>query len=423
MIKRLLNNKLFKDSFVYVVSDVINAMIPIILLPILTKYLSTEDYGKLAIFDSILTFVVVFVGIGIINLINVNFFIYGRNRFKFFLGNAYLIIFVLALIVLMIYFTLSYFISSLLPIHTFLLIIALALLNIYNFIFINILILEKKTYFYGFFQIFLSITKLLFSIYFVVVLFLSWKGRVYGMLIGSLIGLLLSIVYLTKNKFIKFSYSKLFIKEIINYYLPLIPHQLSGWFKTGMTILLLGYFANKTQAGFFDLALKFVIPISILATAINKAWTPFFYNKLSNNLEEKGKVKIVKLTYIIFISLIFTSFIIIILSPHLFSTFLDTKYIPAIKYVFILSIATSINSLYPFLINYIYFSKKTKYASYVTITSSIISIIMTVILFKIYGDIGVAYAFLLTSLTTFALLFYFVNKIYPMPWFFFIKKI
>lgn len=44
-----------KKSSVYLISNILNASIPFILLPILTRYLTTSEYGKIAIFQTIIT--------------------------------------------------------------------------------------------------------------------------------------------------------------------------------------------------------------------------------------------------------------------------------------------------------------------------------------------------------------------------------
>ena len=91
-IKNILNNKVFKDSFIYVLTDIINASLPYFLLPILTYYITPNEYGKLAIFNSLISVLIVLIGQGIINLLSVNFYKNDKSRFKKFVFNMLLII-------------------------------------------------------------------------------------------------------------------------------------------------------------------------------------------------------------------------------------------------------------------------------------------------------------------------------------------
>lgn len=43
--------KLLRGASVYLTSNILNSAIPFLLLPILTRYLSTEEYGKIAMFQ------------------------------------------------------------------------------------------------------------------------------------------------------------------------------------------------------------------------------------------------------------------------------------------------------------------------------------------------------------------------------------
>lgn len=47
----------------YLVSNILNAIIPFALLPVLTRYLSPEEYGEVAMFQTLLGAMTAFVGL------------------------------------------------------------------------------------------------------------------------------------------------------------------------------------------------------------------------------------------------------------------------------------------------------------------------------------------------------------------------
>src|SRR5690606_18660157 len=73
-ISSLLKANFFKGFAIYLGSSVINKAIPFLLLPILTKYLTPEEYGVLAIYQVMISFVMPLIGMNMQNNITRNFF-------------------------------------------------------------------------------------------------------------------------------------------------------------------------------------------------------------------------------------------------------------------------------------------------------------------------------------------------------------
>jgi O-antigen/teichoic acid export membrane protein len=65
MIKKFINTSLFRSASVYTLTQAINSAIPFFLMPILTRYLTPTDYGIVAMFGVLLSFVAPFTGLSI----------------------------------------------------------------------------------------------------------------------------------------------------------------------------------------------------------------------------------------------------------------------------------------------------------------------------------------------------------------------
>ena len=422
-IKNILTNKLFKDSFVYVLTDIINASLPYFLLPILTYYITPDKYGKLAVFNSITSVLIVLIGQGIINLLSVNFYRNDINSFKKFTFNMFITINFMSILLLIIFLIFRNYIDIIFSLNYkwFIFSLILSYFNIITSIYLTILILERKPKIFGIFQISITLIKFIFSLIFVVYLLLSWKGRVYGILIGSIISGSLAIYFILK-KYTTIKIEKKIIKEIIFFYIPLVPHQLSGWLKNGATILLMAGMVNISSAGLYDMALKFVMPLSIISVSVNKAWMPALYSKLSKNPTLEEKKKIVKFIYLFFALFLLLACAIILAAPIFLRTIFDKQYFGIIDYVLILSLATAITSMYPFIINFIYYTKKVKYISLITVGTAILSVLLTYFFLKTKVKLGPAYAFLITAITSITFTFIYSQIVYPMPWLLYKKQ-
>ena len=73
--------------------------------------------------------------------------------------------------------------------------------------------------------------------------------------------------------------------------------------------------------------------------------------------------------------------------------------------------------LYQIFFPYLVHAKKTKYLIFITPLAAVFNVIFNNALIPIYGLVGAAYATIIAYLVSFALVFYFSNKFYPMPWF------
>lgn len=65
---------LLKGASVYLVSNILNAVIPFLLLPVLTRYLSPAEYGQIAMFQTLLAGIGTFIGLNAVGAANRKFY-------------------------------------------------------------------------------------------------------------------------------------------------------------------------------------------------------------------------------------------------------------------------------------------------------------------------------------------------------------
>jgi len=416
-LKRL-NNKLFKDSFVYVFADVINKAIPFVLLPVLTYYLSPEDYGVLATFSSLIGVLAIFIGLSVQGAISVNFYKLKKEELAQYVGNVVyilLISFILALIVISLLKN-YLFIKLGIPYQWMLIATLMSLASFFVTINLSLWLVEQKPKYYGSFQIGETIIKFGLSLFFVIILTMSWEGRALGMFIGGLISAIASIVILYKRSYLNMSYHKEYIKDALHFGIPLVPHQLSFWLRSGAIIFILVFLVGKKETGLYNVGSQFVIPMAVLTAAFNKAWVPYLYRKLSDKPTIQVKSKIVKFTYFYFISIFILALLLTYTAPILINLILEKNFAESYKYVGYLAFAAAFQGMYFMVVNYIFYEKKTKYLAYITFVSSLVNVGLAYWFIKERGAIGAAQAYLLTAILSFLLVWFYSNKVYKMPW-------
>ena len=417
-ITKIINNKLFKDSFVYVFADIINKAIPFLLLPVLTHYLTPEDYGKLASFTSFIGIIGIFIGMSAQGAITVNYYKLNKIELSKYIGNIINILLITFIISLLIIYLFQYILVFRIGISLSWLFIAalMAFASYITTVNLSLWLVEQKPKKYSSFQIFQTIITLSVSLFFVIIFSMSWEGRVFGMLIGGGVASVISMILLIKRGYLIFNINKNYLKDAIYFGTPLIPHQLSFWLRSGAIIFILSYIVGDRETGLYNIGAQFVIPLSVLAAAFNKAWTPYLYRKLSAIPSNDDKRKIVKFTYLYFFLILFLALILSILSPYIIGIMLDVNFYNAYKYTVILSFSAAFQGMYFMVVNYIFYIKKNKYIAYTTFSISIINVILAYILINKNGSMGAVQAKLFTSFLNFIMIWYFSNKLYKMPW-------
>src|SRR5690606_11298828 len=95
---------LFSGSAIYLISNICNAAIPFALLPILTRYLTQEEYGQVAMFQTLLGALSAFVGVNVAGAAVRKYYdnpsINSNSELKEYISSCLIILFVSALICL-----------------------------------------------------------------------------------------------------------------------------------------------------------------------------------------------------------------------------------------------------------------------------------------------------------------------------------
>ena len=413
----IFKHKLFKNTFIYTSTNVINKAIPFFLLPIMTRYLTPTDYGIVATFNVLLAVMVVFVGLSMHGAINVNFFKLNKGELKNYIGNVFLILFSSFLLV----FTIVYILKSNFSFFTkfpenwisFIVIIALCQ-AIYS-INIGLWQVEQKSLPYGLFQISKTMLNVSLSVIFVVLLCWGWQGRILGVIITSVIFGLLSIFVIYKREYIKFSFNKKYIKDALFFGVPLIPHALGGWIITGIDRIFINSMVGIDATGIYTVGYQVGMIIGLLAHSFNLAWSPFLFEKLKGN-NYLTKVKIVKFTYLYDVGIIVLALALSFIAPYFLKFFVSENFYFAYKYVLWIALGYAFQGMYFMVVNYIFYVKKTYILAWVTFSSAGINIILNYFFIKANGAIGAAQATTITFFVQFIMVWILSAKVYKMPW-------
>ncbi|WP_109373404.1 lipopolysaccharide biosynthesis protein [Proteus genomosp. 6] len=414
--------KLLKGASVYLISNILNSAIPFLLLPILTRYLSTEEYGKIAMFQIFLAGIGTLIGCNTISAISRKYFDERKsdNELKEYNNSCLFILFISAILV---FLFISIFINSLsdfLSIPPSWIYIAIIISTINYIISLRLIQWQvrgdaKK---FGILQLSNSSTNITLSLILIVIFNQGAQGRVDAQLISSIIFFLLSAFLLIKSNLISILQkpNPNLMNDALSYSIPLLPHTIGVFFISFIDRFIINKTIGLSEAGIYMVGVQLSSTIAIIFNSLYQAYIPWLFEKLKKD-DINEKIKIVKYTYLFFITLFFCSILIFIISPILIRFIVGEQYYSISNIIGWLCLGQLFGGMYLIMSGYIYYSKKTGRLAIITILSGITNVILLLAFVPRYGLIGAAVSFSLVKLIQLITVYIASIKCVNMPWF------
>jgi O-antigen/teichoic acid export membrane protein len=368
---------------------------------------------------------VIFIGLNSVGVIEVNYFQVSKEKLKIYIGNLMYILAIMTSVFIIFNLLFGEYIFKFTHISKewMFLAIFIALFQIITTLNLVLFRVKHNAKAYSLYEIAQNLFNVSLTLILVVGFHFKWEGRLIAMGVAFILFGMLSfyIIYKTKN-LIVFKYKKEYLKDILHYGIPLIPHSLAGWIKTGLDRIFITGLISVSATGIYSVGYQLGTVIAVIATSLYKAWLPKLYEMLSKGLDEKEKLKIVKITYLYFICMILLAILLYCFLVFFMDIFIDKKFEGSKIIIFYILIAYTFDAMYFAVVCYIFYFKKTKYISMVTLFTSFLHAPLSYILIKNHGIEGATFVSVLTFGISFFIIWYVSNKVYPMPWFSFWRK-
>lgn len=415
--------KIVKQAATYIFSDLLNKILPFLLLPILTRYLTPADYGTLSVFLAIGGFLAVFVGLGSQEMVRVNYFKLEKDALSQYIGNVFLLTVASSLFFIICFYLIKDFLAAKYGLQFVWLVIAVILTfgNFLGKILSIIWISEGSSLAFAKFQNSNSVIVVLTTVLFVVAFKLGWQGRVYSLLFTSIIFSAISYYLIQKKNYINIKFNWSLLKECLGESMGVLPYSFSFWAKNSALILLMATYIGKAETGIYATAFGIAVIADFAAKSINKVWQPIFFALLSK--EELNEKKIVQTFYSYLALLFLAGLVIYFMAEIIVNIALAPEFKKAAVYVKLLVIVVTLQNIYVGFSEILIFFKKGKILTFISITSIIIQYVLIFILFKFYHP-SIDYIILgliFSGLYGLVLSWWLVNKVKKLPWLYFLK--
>ena len=413
------NNKLTKSALFYTISTFFNSAAPFLMLPILTRFLNTSEYGVVSMFSASISFLIPFVSMSISTAAIRTYICCDKIKYKIYIFNCILIVFFFSIVVSLVLFIFHTSVCSITSIpysYIWCLILATTSTAICDLT-LAILQIKEKVKLYSMFQNLNTLLNVGMSIILVVEFGLGLSGRIYGIVFAKFFFAILGfiIIYLNVGFKIKID-KKILLDEICNFGLPMIPSSVKSTVLTYTDKVVITHLVSVSATGIYAVGNQLSMPILLLAQAFNLAYVPWLFKKLKEGNNE-DKSKIVRLTYCYFVAILLIAVLWSCVSPYVVVLFAGQDYTDANQYIFLLSIGYAFTGMHMMVVNYIYYVKKIKLYSVITIIVIIVNVLLNFVFINRFGTIGAAYATLISNIVSFVLTWILSASLIKMPWF------
>lgn len=418
-----LKSPLVRDTFIYTITDSIGKGVGFLLLPLVSFYVTPDELGIATNFVVLTQIASLLAGLAIVNSLPYFYYEQTKEQNQKLVSSLLFICMVLCVSLLLLDWLLNSFLSDSLKLDIGLQVyaiicVACTLIGGVNF---QLLRLQDKSLWFAGIQLVQTLIHCALVLLFVVELKWGGRGKIYADT-GAVI--LLSIVHLLlmfKQQFLSFKIEKSYCIKLLKFGVPLLPHSLSFWLKSGVDkIFITQYGGGLFSNGLYSMALTLMSIFSLVSNGFFRAYNPALQKRLANikpENEKNEKLKIVKLTYLCLTAFLILALLTIALSWVILNYMVDDKYKESFIFIPWLVTGLFINIIYSFAIEFIYKMKKTLVLGLITFTGSLIQMVLTYYFVKQWDALGAAYSALVGYVLISIAIFIYSCKVYPMPWF------
>ena len=410
--------KLFGGAAIYLFANILNAGIPFLLLPILTRVLTPADYGTVAMFGIVLSVLGAFTGLSVHGAISVRYFQLEKTELSEYVGTCVGILVVSSSVLFLLTAVFGSWLAGVSGVPTEWLLVAVVLsgFQFLGNIRLSLWQVSGDAKKYGAFQITQSLLNGTVSLIMILIVGMAWEGRVLGQAAAILIFGSIALWWLFRDGMLKYSRNwRTHSRDALQFGIPLIPHVIGSLLIVAADRLIIVKLLDVAHAGIYMVALQVGQALGLLTESFNRAYAPWLMNNLTQSTDTL-RIKIVRGTYIYFILIFIAAAALGIVAPIFLDYFVGESFRDAGEIVIYVALGFAFNGCYLMVANYVFFESKTKILAAVTFSAGLLNIPLMMLMIRYNGIAGAGQAFMLTYSFIFFGTWWLSQKAHPMPW-------
>ena len=404
-VKRITNNSNTKAGLFYFFGNILNKAVAFLTIPFFSRALSTAEYGIYTTYESWVSIMSVVVGMSLGNTIR-NAYVDYKNELDSYISSITIYEYTSFLCFLIIGITVGRFsnVSTILICFCLFQSFFSSLISTYAIKYM----MESR---YIVRTLLIVLPNCLAMLISVPVVILMKKNLYLGRMIPELIitgalGLFLTFFIIKKGRG-GFTVKKDCLKYALPLAIPMIFHGLSVNILSNSDRTIITYLVGESETGVYGLIYSFSMIASIVTSAMESVWIPWFTNKMKLNM----KTDINSYASLYILETCFMVVMFMLISPEIVYLMADKKFWVGIKMLPPLVLSFYFVFLYSISVNLEYYYKKTKFIAINTISAGVVNILLNLLFVKRYGSTAAAYTTLVSYVLAFVFHFIYSKKL------------
>lgn len=402
---------------IYSASNILNAAIPFLLLPVLTRVLTPSDYGLVATFGLVTNALGALTGLSVHGAVTVRYFQVDERRMAQFVGACFAILLFSTAAVAAVAAVASPWLEKLTQLSALWLLLAVFTSGSQFGINVRLALwqVNGQALRYGAFRVGQGLLNAGTSLALVMLAGMAWRGRVLGQVASAGAFLLLALALTRRAREIALPPGPGDIATALRFGIPLVPHVLGALLIVSVDRLMINNMIGLSATGIYSVALEIGMSLGLLTDAVNRAFAPWLMRVLAEPDEARDRM-VVKATYAYFVALMALAIIIGLAAPALLGTLVGERFRNTGEVVLYIVAGYAFGGMYYMVANYAFFAEKIAPLAIVTLTTGLLNVGATYALIKVNGITGAAQAFLLSQGAIFLGAWWVAQRVRPMPW-------
>ena len=397
MLKHSLNtifaSSFIRQSSVYLIGNVINAVIPFVLLPILTRYLTPTDYGIVGTSIVLVQMLTMFIGFNASGLIVGSHFDNNLEDNRKLISTIAWLSVAVSIVMVAIFLLFGNLVEDItkFPAKWLSITVAIAFLGVIHTLYLIMLQVRKASKTFIGIQIGLTLLNFGIAILLVVGAGMDWRGRLIASVVsGAVIAGVCLYGLSMKFQLLRMIFDRGALRALLFFGIPLIPHSIGGWVMVMMPRLYLNNMASVADTGLFSVGYNIAAPIAMIIGAGNQAYMPALFSRLSDS----GNLDKLRLSRVLLLGVVFLILLGVIygfLAKCFLPVIVGPRFYAAADYVLWLALAFSMQGVYFVFANFVVYSKKTSLIAWrADFLGGIVVILLCPVLIRWMGPVGAA---------------------------------
>ena len=381
--------KILSNSLIYTVIAFVQKGISFFLLPLYTYYLMPSDYGVMSVVTSITNFISIFILFSFTS--TATRFYYKRREHDYarqLWGTLILLVLINSVVIGTICFVFhKYIIDPVLGEIPFAPYLVIGLLTtivspLYLFFQAYLQTIQKGKK-YGTNSLLYFLLQVGLTVLFLAKYNMGVLGVLFANLITAVIFFIYAFFFFLKMKLV-WRVDKEIATSAIKYATPLFPHHLFAWSSGMIDKIMLNSLSSSSSAGLYSTAQQFGHIISTVEVNVNRAFAPWFYERIGNPSHDEV---IKKLMYFLITLYSIIAFSFSLFAQDIIQLMTSPSYHGLWVYVPFICFVNVFQGIYYIYSNFL-FLDRTKYVFYCTLSSAVLIIVLNFILIPPLGVMG-----------------------------------